>query len=211
MIASIRGEVIAAGNGWVVVEVGGVGLRAEIPTGRVPSAHPGAQIFLYTSLVVREDSMTLFGFATREELEMFGFLLQVSGVGPRSALGVLSELSPAEIAAAAAAENEKPFRRVSGIGPKTAKLIAVSLGGRPELAAFASPEATDTEVAGSGEPAVVATVVHALIGLGYSEMQAQDAVNDAIAAGAEPAESPLLRSALALVQAPRASRTGAPR
>src|SRR5690606_12962779 len=107
----------SAGTGWLVVSVGGVGLRVEVPSGRV-AAHAGDQVSLHTSLVVREDSLTLFGFATADELEVFGILLGVSGVGPRSALGVLTELTPAQIAQAAVNEDEKPFRRVSGIGPK---------------------------------------------------------------------------------------------
>ena len=79
---------------------------------------------------MREDDLSLFGFATRAELEVFDLLRGVSGVGPKSALGVLSTLSPDEIARAVAVEDDAPFRKVSGIGPKTAKLIAVSLQGK---------------------------------------------------------------------------------
>lgn len=209
MIASVRGQVLVAGSGWLVVEVGGVGLRVEVPGGRV-SAHPGEEVSLHTSLVVREDSLTLYGFATADELEVFGILLGVSGVGPRSALGVLTELTPAQIAQAAAQEDEKPFRRVSGIGPKTAKLIAVQLAGKLDPRVFAGPG----DAAGEGQPAAgdagsAATVVAGLVGLGYSEAQADEAVRNAVDAGAPGTEAGLLRAALALLQAPRAGARSA--
>lgn len=209
VIASVRGEVLASGVGWLVVGVGGFGVRVEIPAGRVSNAHPGDTVVLHTSLVVREDSLTLFGFATPEELEMFGLLLLVSGVGPRSALGVLAQLSPAEVARAVNLEDDAPFRKVSGIGPKTAKLIVVSLAGKPDLARFASSEAPGAGGAREGGAAVNSievTVAEALVSLGYAEAQAENAVSDAVAAGAESTESALLRAALALLQS---SRSGA--
>lgn len=219
MIASIRGEVLSVGAGWVVIDVspggfGGIGLRIEVP-GRLSGAHIGEQIALHTQLVVREDSLTLFGFGTSEELEVFGILLGVSGVGPRSALGVLTELTPAQIAQAAATEDEKPFRKVSGIGPKTAKLIAVQLAGKLDPRAFGSvgtgTDGPQGEGAGaSADPAqsvaaerAAANVVQGLVGLGYAESQAEAAVRDARDAGAPSDEAGLLRAALALLQAPR--------
>ncbi|MFC7765162.1 Holliday junction branch migration protein RuvA [Leucobacter soli] len=209
MIAFVRGQVLAAGAGWVVVDVGpggaggGVGMRLEVP-GRLSGAHPGAELALHTHLVVREDSLTLFGFATAEELDVFGILLGVSGVGPRSALGVLTELTPA-IAQAAASEDEKPFRKVSGIGPKTAKLIAVQLAGKLDPLAFGGTEAEADETPGGRaiDDRAAATVVQGLLGLGYGEAQAETAVQDARSAGAPNDEAGLLRAALALLQAPR--------
>lgn len=212
MIASIRGEVLAVGAGWVVISSGGLGFRVEIPASKVPGAHVGEQLALHTSLVVREDSLTLFGFSTGEELEMFGLLLQVSGVGPRSALGMLSVLSPAQIAQAVFAEDAKPFTQVSGIGPKTAKLIVVSLAGKIARGAFetapgpsASAAAPGAVRAGDAEAARAATVEQALIGLGYSEAAAVGAVRDARGAGAPDDEAGLLRAALALANAPRSA------
>ena len=217
MISFVRGNALSAGAGWVVVDVGpgggagGVGLRVEVP-GRLAGAHAGAELALHTQLVVREDSLTLFGFATAEELEVFGILLGVSGVGPRSALGVLTELTPAQIARAVMDEDEKPFRKVSGIGPKSAKLIAVQLAGKLDPRAFG-----EESPAGRGDPAhdaidaaeavadrrAAATVLQGLVGLGYGEAQAETAVQDARDAGAPADEAGLLRAALALLQAPR--------
>ncbi|MGK0715996.1 Holliday junction branch migration protein RuvA [Leucobacter sp. W1153] len=215
MIASIRGEVLSAGPGWVVVSVGGVGLRVEVPSGRVGGSHPGEEIFLHTSLIVREDSLTLFGFSSTDDLEVFGHLLAVSGVGPRSALGVLAEMSPAEIAAAVHAEDEKPFRKVSGIGPKTAKLIAVSLAGKVTPQAYGSQQGAPHVRGEQYQPdpvaVAVADVEQALIGLGYSEAQSEGVVRDAIEAGAASESSALLRAALALLQTPRSPGRAAPR
>lgn len=205
MIASIRGEVLSAGAGWVVIGVGGIGMRVEVP-GRTPGAHAGAHLDLHTQLVVREDSLTLYGFATADELEVFGLLLGVSGVGPRSALGVLTELTPAQVAQAAASEDEKPFRKVSGIGPKTAKLIAVQLAGKLQPHAFgAAQQGGDSggTTAGAEGSAIAAIVEQGLIGLGYSENDSSNAVADAREAGAPEDQAGLLRAALALLQAPR--------
>ena len=203
MIASIRGPVLSSGAGWAVVGVGGLGLRVEVPSGRAAQPHPGDEIALHTSLVVREDSLTLFGFPTEDELAVFGHLIAVSGVGPRSALGVLSALSPAEIARAVAAEDEKPFRTVAGIGPKTAKLITVSLAGKlPELAVA---EAVAPAVADPGLRTAEA-VQDGLVGLGWPEADARQAVQDARDAGAPDDSAGLLRAALALLQGARAGR-----
>lgn len=199
MIASIRGPVLSSGAGWVVVGVGGIGMRVEVPSGRVSQAVPGDELSLHTSLVVREDSLTLFGFATEEELQVFSALLAVSGVGPRSALGVLSELSPNEVARAVSAEDEKPFKKVSGIGPKTAKLIAVQLAGKlPELG-FAADSPGDPE---AGDPSAQSAeaVREGLVGLGWNDGDARRAVEDARAAGAPEDHAGLLRAALTLLQ-----------
>lgn len=202
MIASIRGQVLASGAGWVVIDVGGVGMRVEVPSGRIRQFAAGEGLFLHTSLVVREDSLTLFGFETQEEIEVFGHLIAVSGVGPRSALGVLSALTPAEIARAVSSEDEKPFRKVSGIGPKTAKLIAVSLAGKlPELAFGGAGEPAGADA----DPGLAAAeaVCDGLVGLGWGEADARQAVQDARDAGAPADSAGLLRAALALLQSAR--------
>lgn len=180
-------------------------MRVEVPSGRVSQSAPGDTVFLRTSLVVREDSLTLFGFATQEELDVFGHLIAVSGVGPRSALGVLSALAPAEIAAAVASEDEKPFRKVSGIGPKTAKLIVVSLAGKLSdvaLASASAPAATDPSAA------TAEAVREGLVGLGWSDSDAERAVQDARDAGAPEDSAGLLRAALALLQGARSGGRG---
>ncbi|MFC5338351.1 Holliday junction branch migration protein RuvA [Leucobacter denitrificans] len=198
MIASIRGEVLSSGAGWVVIGVGGFGVRVEVPSGRVSQAVTGEYVELHTSLVVREDSLTLFGFESEQELTVFGHLIAVSGVGPRSALGVLSELSPSEIVRAVASEDDKSFRKVSGIGPKTAKLLTVSLAGK--LSGLVIEPAETETAAVSDSDQVVSAVTAGLQGLGWSENEAHQAVLDARDAGAALEDAALLRAALTLLQ-----------
>lgn len=186
-----------------------MGMRVEVPSGRVSQSAQGDSVFLLTSLVVREDSLTLFGFETQEELDVFGHLIAVSGVGPRSALGVLSALAPAEIASAVAAEDEKPFRKVSGIGPKTAKLIVVSLAGKLSgmiLTSSSAPRAASDPAAATAD-----AVREGLVGLGWSDADAERAVQDARDAGAPEDSAGLLRASLALLQGTRSGARGARR
>ncbi|WP_221584433.1 Holliday junction branch migration protein RuvA [Microbacterium sp. G2-8] len=169
MISSLRGTVLHAGSDQVIVEVTGVGFTVAVPTDVARTAREGEPVFLHTHLVVREDAMNLFGFASREELDVFGTLLGVSGVGPKSALGVLSSLTIDQIAAAVQEEDDKPFRKVSGIGPKTAKLIALQLQGKLDAPAAAPTAQTAPAL-------VVDQVVQALAGLGWPDRVASDTV-----------------------------------
>lgn len=153
----------------------------------------GSEAFIHTAQIVREDSLSLFGFASADELEVFEILIAVTGVGPKSALGVLAALSPEQIADAVAIEDDAAFRKVSGIGPKTAKLIIVSLAGKLALRPRVSAVAT-------GSAAVKASVIEALLGLGWNERTAVETVERLLAASESPADETvpgLLRSALA--------------
>lgn len=153
----------------------------------------GSEAFIHTAQIVREDSLSLFGFASADELEVFEILIAVTGVGPKSALGVLAALSPEQIADAVAIEDDAAFRKVSGIGPKTAKLIIVSLAGKLALRPRVSAVAT-------GSAAVKASVIEALLGLGWNERTAVDAVERLLAASEDPGAETvpgLLRGALA--------------
>ncbi len=168
MISSLRGTVLHAESALVVIETGGVGLSVFVPGDVAHTAVVGEQLQLHTSLIVREDALTLFGFSDRDELEIFGQLLSVAGVGPKSALGVLSHLTVDQIAEAVTAEDDAPFRRVSGIGPKTAKLIVVQLAGKVQPRVASAP-------AGAPATATVEQVAAALVGLGWSEKVAAEA------------------------------------
>lgn len=179
MISTLRGTVLAASSDRVIVEVGGVGFAVAVTTTTAAQLRVGEETFLFTHLVVREDAMLLFGFSSADELDVFTLLIGVTGVGPKSALGVLGHLSISQIAEAIAAEDEAPFRRVSGIGPKTAKLIAVQLQGK--IASPAVPAASPVVA-----PEVAEQVRTALVGLGWPERVAQDAL-DAVVASADDA------------------------
>lgn len=167
MIVSLSGTVLRAQGSAAVIEVAGVGYLVNVTPAHALSLRVGEQARLSTVQVFREDAVSLFGFATEDEREVFEVLLGVSGVGPKSALGVLSALAPADIAAAVAAEDDGVFRKVSGIGPKTAKLIVVSLAGKVQVVAGSSRSAGQ-----SSSEAVVA----ALVGLGWQQKLAEQAV-----------------------------------
>jgi Holliday junction DNA helicase RuvA len=194
MISSVRGTVLTVAGTVAVIEVGGVGLGIQVTPQHGLTLRIGQEAMLHTALIVREDDLSLFGFATPEELTVFDLLRGVSGVGPKSALGVLATLTPVQIAQAVAAEDDAPFRKVSGIGPKTAKLIAVSLAGK--LIAPAAPAASSVSSPGT----VSGSVIAALAGLGWNDRVAAQAVDEAAQeASAEERGSvqALLRLALA--------------
>jgi len=207
MISSLHGTVLstgvpAAGADHVVIDVGGVGFFVFVPADVAHTARVGENLRLHTNLIVREDALTLYGFAEPLELEVFTQLLSVTGVGPKSALGVLGHLTVDQIATAVADDDDAPFRRVSGIGPKTAKLIVVQLAGKLQ------PPAAGGGV--SGKPvadAVVAQVTAALVGLGWSEKVAGEAAIETAEAASDAdrsSVSALLRQALAALGPARA-------
>jgi Holliday junction DNA helicase RuvA len=177
VISSVRGPVLSALGSTVVIEVGGVGLALQVTPSTALAARIGAETRLATTLIVREDSLTLYGFPTAEELGVFELLVGVTGVGPKSALGVLAVLSPNQIAHAVNVEDDAVFRKVSGIGPKTAKLIVLSLVGKVAVTATPTPQGR----AGVATATVGANVQAALIGLGWSERVAAQAVDEILA------------------------------
>jgi Holliday junction DNA helicase RuvA len=179
MISSVRGTVLAVQGTTAVIEVGGVGLSVQVTPRHGLTLRVGSEAMVRTALVVREDDLSLYGFAEADELVVFDLLRSVTGVGPRSAMGVLAVLDPDQVAAAVAAEDDAAFRKVSGIGPKTAKLIVVSLAGKLVVTRAVRPAAP------AAATPVHDSVVLALIGLGWPERTALQAVDDAMAAATE--------------------------
>ncbi|MDQ1207010.1 Holliday junction branch migration protein RuvA [Microbacterium sp. SORGH_AS_0862] len=192
MIASLRGSVVHASSDGLVLEVAGVGYSVAVTPDVSRTVRLGDEILLHTHMIVREDALSLVGFRTREELAVFAALIAVSGVGPKSALGVLAELSIDQIAQAVADEADGPFRKVSGIGPKTAKLIVVQLAGKlaPPTASATGSSAASTDL--------VDQLAQALVGLGWSERVAAETAAVVVAdAPEERTVAALLRRALA--------------
>ena len=179
MISSLRGRVLSAGGSSIVLDVGGVGFHVNTTPALALATREGSEASVHTTMVVREDSLTLFGFGTRDELDVFDLLIGVTGVGPKSALGVLSALSPEQVAEAVQRDDDAVFRKVSGIGPKTAKLITVSLAGK--LVAPTTRARPVAVVAGGAAESVLA----ALTGLGWSERVAAEAVDETMAAASD--------------------------
>ncbi|MFC4244565.1 Holliday junction branch migration protein RuvA [Gryllotalpicola reticulitermitis] len=214
MISSLRGTVLRASGAEAVIEVAGVGYLVNVTPEHALSLRVGDEALVHTTLIVREDALTLYGFVDVEQLGVFELLLGVNGVGPKSALGVLAALTPDQIAAAVQADDDVAFRKVSGIGPKTAKLIVVQLAGKLHVttrvtAAPASPSARRT---------IADDVRIALVGLGWPEKAAAGAVDEVLAelgdaaAEASPASVPaLLRRALALLGPSAGQTAGAAR
>lgn len=180
MIATIRGVVQHLGIGAAVVEVGGVGLRVFVPRAMLESGMAvGKVVFLYTFLVVREDALSLYGFESPEQREVFEALLQVSGVGPKLAMAVLSHMSADALRSAVAGGQPDALDRVPGVGKKTAERIVFHLKDRFVAAEAAAPQllAADTDV------------LAALTILGYSLVEAQAAVQSLPPDGPEDIEA----------------------
>lgn len=193
MIASLRGTVLEALGTTLVVDVHGVGYAVTVTPDHALSVRSGEEVLVHTAMVVREDDMSLFGFQDRERLEVFDLLRGVTGVGPKSAMGVLAALSPEEIASAVSNDEDSVFRRVSGIGPKTAKLIVVSLTGKLIAVRSALPASRRPAVRG-------ADVLIALVGLGYQERAAQVALDEVLAERPDERQTAvLLRAALSVL------------
>jgi holliday junction DNA helicase RuvA len=192
MISSLRGTVLALSGASVVVEVGGIGYSVTITPQQAMSLRTGQEVLLHTALVVREDDLSLFGFADLDALRVFDLLRGVTGVGPKSAIGVLAAMTPDQIAVAVSAEDDAAFRKVSGIGPKTAKLIVVSLAGKL-VAPRSTPSAAPVTAPGN-------EVVVALVGLGWPERVAQQTVDEVLRdAPGERSTAVLLRASLTLL------------
>jgi Holliday junction DNA helicase RuvA len=193
MIAFVRGHVAAVGLTSAVVEVGGVGLELLCTPGTLATLRPGQSTTLPTSMVVREDSLTLFGFLDEDERSTFELVQTASGVGPKLAQAMLAVLSPEDLRAAVAHEDVRTLTRVPGIGQKGAQRIILELRDR-----IGAP----TGVSG-GAPVVAGgdswrgQVQQGLVGLGWSAKEADKAV-EAVAdqAGGTPDVGALLRAAL---------------
>jgi holliday junction DNA helicase RuvA len=195
MIAHLRGRVAHRGAGTVVVDVAGVGYLVHV-TGATPLPARGEAVELHTSMQVREDSMTLYGFTDRGSLELFELLLSSSGVGPRIALAALGTHRPDTLRAAIAGSDVATLTAVPGIGKKVAERLVLELKDKVGLPAAGLEPASAADAATGRTADVRAEVREALLGLGYSAGEAQEALAavDGEAAGDDAAE--LLRLAL---------------
>ena len=168
MIATLRGEITQIEDNALILEVGGVGLRIFAPVPLRGRLKVGEMAFLFTHLVVREDALTLYGFESQADRDLFNLLLGVDGVGPKVALSVLSTLTLDAVQRAIFAEEADLLSRVPGVGKKTAQKIALHLKDKLKpsdaLAQMASMADYDSEV------------LAALTALGYSVVEAQAAI-----------------------------------
>jgi Holliday junction DNA helicase RuvA len=194
VISSVRGPVLSVGLDHAVIEVGGVGLAVFTTPGTLATLRRDEESRLVTSLVVREDSLTLYGFADRETNELFTLLQKVSGVGPRLALSILAVLEPEALCRALADGDTVALRRVPGVGQKSAERLVLELRDKVDKVGAAGAGAAAAPVAASGRD----HVVEALVGLGFAAKQAEQAVDSVLAEnGSGPVDtSATLRTAL---------------
>ncbi len=196
MIASVRGEVLEIGLDHVVIEATGVGYRLNATPATLATLRRGEESRLLTAMIVREDSMTLYGFADAESRDLFGLLQTVSGVGPRLAMAILAVLEPEALRKALAEGNVTALTRVPGIGKRGAERMVVELRDKVE-AVPTTGDAAGTVPGTTG--AVRDQVVEALTGLGFRLDQAEKATDTVLASDPDAATSRVLRSALTLL------------
>jgi Holliday junction DNA helicase RuvA len=184
LISFLRGTVAHVGLSTAVIDLNGAGMSVNATPQTLSKLRTGEEGKLFTSLIVREDSLTLFGFASDDEREVFDVLLSVSGVGPRLALAVLAVHDPEAIRVAAHTGDSKTFTKVPGIGPKVAGRIVLELAGK--LVPHGTPAAPAP--AASAESVWKPQVVAAMTSLGWSEKDATGSIDKALADSPDLAE-----------------------
>lgn len=178
MIYSLNGILLEKDLGIAVIDCGGVGYAVNI-TGNCLSRLPdiGDRVVLFTHLNVREDAMELFGFYDTDERDCFKLLIGVSGVGPKMALSILSELTPERLATSIVSGDQASITRANGVGPKLAQRVILELKDKiqKEMPALLQGKTVQPVRAGVGEKS--AEVISALMALGYTQHEAKRAVN----------------------------------
>ena len=203
MIAFIKGELADTGEGTVVIDTGNIGWEINVPSSVMGSLPPvGSIVKLHTWFQVREDGMALYGFLTKDDLEVFKMLIKVNGVGPKAAVSILSVLSPDEFRFAVLADDEKTICRAPGLGSKTARKIILELKDKHDLETAFEKKLENNHGRGSLAPTAVVDakgeVVQALVALGYSSTNAFRMVN-AVEGASGMDTATLLRAALKVV------------
>lgn len=193
MIASVRGEVLDIALDHAVIEAAGVGYRVMATPATLAGLRRGADARLITAMIVREDSMTLYGFGDAEARDLFLTLLGVSGVGPKIALATLAVHEPARLRQALADGDITALTRVPGIGKRGAERLVLEL--RDKIGQVSAGSGTAAPTGG----AVRGPVLEALIGLGFTAKAAEEAIDAVLAAEPEATTSAALRAALSIL------------
>jgi Holliday junction DNA helicase RuvA len=190
MIAHLSGMLASTGDRWVVIEVSGIGYRVQVTQPALQSLlETEGLVRVHTHMVVRDDAIQLYGFLYQNEGELFRILITVPGIGPQTAMNILSEISFEDFAVAIVSDDEKLLTRIPGIGPKSAKRLILELKDKMK-------KHTSTMIAGKRTPEAD-DAVSALISLGFSPREAQDAVGSALTDQKSPSVQTLIRGALA--------------
>jgi Holliday junction DNA helicase RuvA len=193
VIAAVRGEVLDVALDHAVIEAAGVGYKVMAAPSTLATLRRGTEARLITAMIVREDSMTLYGFADAEARDLFLMLLGVSGVGPKIALATLAVYDGGALRQALADGDVTALTRVPGIGKRGAERMVLEL--RDKVGALPGSGV----VAGAVGHAVRTPVVEALVGLGFAAKQAEDACDKVLADDPDATTSSALRAALSLL------------
>lgn len=189
MIALLRGEIEHVGLDSVIVTVGGIGWRIYVTPSSAQSFSRGDEIVLHTSMVVREDSMTLYGFPMADDRDVFDKLLNVSGIGPRTALAALSVLSGDDLRRAVRDQDLAALQRIPGIGKKSAQRMVLEIGDK-----LGTPAHLDALTAAHSVDQAAEEVKAALVQLGWTDAIATKTLESLSGMGLGSAD--LLRAAL---------------
>lgn len=193
MISILRGIVASVGLDHIDVVVGGIAFRVHVTPAFAQGNARDEEITVYTSMIVREDSMTLYGFESCDERDVFTTLMSVSGIGPKIALAALAVLRPDDLRRAVRDQDLATLQRIPGVGKKSAQRMALEIGDKLGTPA-ALPGAEATPAPAPSEDTVASEVSAALVGLGWSEAQATKAIEKL--AGSGLGASDMLRAAL---------------
>lgn len=177
MIYNIKGTLTVTDASFIVVECGGVGFKCFASLNTIQNVgKTGQEVNVYTHLAVREDAMDLYGFSSLAELDAFKLLISVSGIGPKAAIAILSELTPDRLALCIASGDAKAITRAQGVGKKTAERVVLEL--KDKMTGIAGEENMQavSGAASVGESSNSAEAVEALVALGYSQSDAAVAV-----------------------------------
>ena len=192
MIAYLYGEPVMTGDRWVVLEVNGIGYRITVPEPEVAEiTHASGKVRLFTYMAVREDAITLYGFLHQSEREMFAILLGVSGIGPQTAINILSQIALDDFVFAILSEDEKSLTRISGIGMKSAKRLILELRDKAKKVRESMPPSAAVKGDQHARDAV-----SALVSLGFTQKAATEAVESAVAANTGNSLQALIKAAL---------------
>lgn len=175
MIYNVKGTLTYFDQSYAVVECGGVGFKCFTTLNTLREiGKTGSEVNLFTHLSVREDAMDLYGFATQAELDSFRLLISVSGIGPKAAVAILSELTPDKLAVCIASGDAKALTKAQGVGKKTAERVVLEL--KDKMGAVGSAEAAAAAAVGTEAGTDSSEAVQALVALGFSQSDAAVAV-----------------------------------
>jgi len=193
MISHICGEIAHQGKGFVIIDVGGIGYQVNMTSPSLQElANKKEKVKLHTYLNVKEDALTLYGFMSESELEMFKLLISVTRIGPQIALSIMSLIRLEELASAIIHEDEKVLTSISGLGKKNAKRLILELKDRMKKKMEGlTPKGADN---------VSYDATSALVSLGFGQREAKEAVDAASAGIKEPTVEALIKAALSILK-----------